>query len=213
MRVFAYTRISTDGQDLRQQEYLLLRYASKHQLGPVHEFIGVTSSGVSSQKVRKIEELRAKMQSGDVLLVSELSRLGRNMLETLGIIEGLTQAGIQIIFVKQPELSTDAAHSKLLLAVYSYFAEAERAYIAMRTKAGLEAAKAKGVKLGRPKGSKNKKGRTLDKHRSAIKKYLELGVPLASIVKIINEQLDKPITYGSFQYFVNHDEELAALKT
>jgi DNA invertase Pin-like site-specific DNA recombinase len=80
-----------------------------------------------------------------------------------------------------------------------------------RTKQGLKAAKAKGVKLGRPKGSKNKKGRVLDAHKEAIKKYLELGVNVSDISKIINDQLEKPITYNAFKYFIKHDEELAIL--
>ncbi|MEM7374981.1 MAG: hypothetical protein AAF587_40685 [Bacteroidota bacterium] len=94
------------------------------------------------------------------------------------------------------------------MGIYSYFAESERAYISMRTKQGLAALKAKGVKLGRPKGSKNKKGRVLDPHRQAIKKYLELEVSISDIAKIINDQLKSPITYNAFKYFIHHDQEL-----
>jgi DNA invertase Pin-like site-specific DNA recombinase len=86
------------------------------------------------------------------LLVAELSRLGRNMLETLNLIEQLSQQGVKLVFVRQPELSTVGEHSKLLLAIYSYFAEAERSFISIRIKQGLAAVKAKGIKLGRPKG-------------------------------------------------------------
>jgi len=75
----------------------------------------------------------------------------------------------------------------------------------------LKAAKAKGVKLGRPKGSKNKKGRVLDPHKAAIKKYLELGVNISDISKIINDQLDTPLTYNAFKYFIKYDKELAPL--
>ena len=150
-----------------------------------------------------------KLKKGDVLLVAELSRLGRNMMETLNIINTLSEKKIKIVFVRQPELSTTTTHTKLLLAIYSYFAESEREYISMRTKQGLAAARAKGVKLGRPKGSKNKKGRVLDAHKPAIKKYLELGVTVSDITKIINDLLETPITYNAFKYFIKHDEELA----
>lgn len=71
--------------------------------------------------------------------------------------------------------------------------------------------KAKGIKLERPKGSKNKKDRVLDAHKLAIKKYLELGVNVSDIAKIINDLLDTPITYNAFKYFIKHDEELALL--
>lgn len=210
MKVIAYTRISTDQQDLDKQKHLLLQYAQQ-QSWLIEEFIEVEASSKKSTKNRKIDLLLEKLQTGDVLLVAELSRLGRNMLETLNIINTLAQKAIKIVFVRQPELSTNATHAKLLLAIYSYFAEAERDYISMRTKQGLAAAKAKGVKLGRPKGSKNKKGRVLDAHKAAIKKYLELGVSISDIRKIINDLLDKPISYNAFKYFIQHDEELATL--
>jgi DNA invertase Pin-like site-specific DNA recombinase len=202
MNVIAYTRISTDQQDLDKQKHLLLDYAQK-QGWLISEFVEVAVSSRKSSAKRKINELTEKLQKGDILLVAELSRLGRNMLETLNIINGLAEKGIKMIFVRQPELSTTA--------IYSYFAEAERDYISIRTKQGLAAAKAKGVKLGRPKGSKNKKGRVLDPHKPLIQKYLELGVNLSDISKIINDLLEKPITYNSFKYFVQHDETLAPI--
>jgi len=210
MSVIAYSRISTDQQDLEKQKHLLLDYAQKQGL-LIDEFIEVSISSRKNTKQRKIDELLEKLQAGDTLLVAELSRLGRNMLETLNIINTLSQAGIKIVFVRQPELSTTATHAKLLLAIYSYFAESERDYISIRTKQGLAAAKAQGKQLGRPKGSKNKKGRVLDNHKPAIKKYLELGVNISDIAKIINDLLEKPITYNAFKYFIKHDEELALL--
>lgn len=210
MKVIAYTRISTDQQDLDKQKHLLLDYAHK-QGWLISEFIKVSISSRESPSKRRIYELTDKLTEGDVLLVAELSRLGRNMLETLNIINTLAEKGINIVFVRQPELSTTASHAKLLLAIYSYFAESERDYFSIRTKQGLDAARAKGVQLGRPKGSKNKKGRILDAHKPAIKKYLELGVNLSDISKIINDLLEKPITYNSFKYFVQHDDVLALL--
>jgi DNA invertase Pin-like site-specific DNA recombinase len=210
MKIIAYTRISTDQQDLEKQKHLLLDYAQRKSW-LIDEFIEVAVSSRKNTKLRKIDELLEKLDKGDVLLAAELSRLGRNMLGTLNIINTLSDRGIKIVFVRQPELSTTASHAKLLLAIYSYFAESERDYISIRTKQGLEAAKAKGVKLGRPKGSKNKKGRVLDTHKLAIKKYLELGVNVSDISKIINDLLETPITYNAFKYFIKHDEDLASL--
>lgn len=108
------------------------------------------------------------------------------------------------------ELSTTGSHGKLLLAIYSYFAEAERNFISMRIKQGLAAAKAKGVKLGRPKGSRNKK-RVLDPYRDEILKYLQKGIDLASVRKLINPELEHPIFYNSYKYFVRQDSELLAV--
>jgi DNA invertase Pin-like site-specific DNA recombinase len=206
MTVIGYARVSTDKQDLEKQRHLLLDYAQTHQM-LIQEFIGAEVSSSRDTAERKIDELLSKLQKGDTLLVAELSRLGRNMLQTLNIINELSEKGVSIVFIRQPELSTTGPHTKLLLAIYSYFAEAERDYISIRTKQGLAAAKAKGKKLGRPKGSRNKE-RVLDPYRDQILNYLQMGVNLSAIRKIINNKLEKPISYNSYKYFVQHDEGL-----
>lgn len=188
MRTIGYIRVSTDQQNLEQQKHLLLTYAQQHKF-LIDEFVAVEVSSQKSQKDCKIDLLLEKLHAGDRLLVVELSRLGRNMLETLNIIELLIQNQIALIFVRQPELSTIGAHGRLLSAVYGYFAEAEQKYISMRTKQGLAALKAASKELGRPKGSKNRKARVLDPYKDQIIKYLDLGISMASIVIIINNQL------------------------
>ena len=206
MAVNGYTRVSTDKQDLEKQKHLLLEYAQAHQF-MIDEFIDTEVSSTQGTKERRVDELLGKLKRGDSLLVAELSRLGRNMLQTLNIINELSERDINLIFVRQPELSTTGPHTKLLLAIYSYFAEAEREYISIRTKQGLAAAKAKGKILGRPKGSKNKE-RILDPYRDQILDYLQMGLNLAAIRKIINNQMENPISYNSYKYFVQHDEQL-----
>ena len=206
MAVFGYTRVSTDKQDLEKQKHLLLEYAQANQM-MIDEFIDTEVSSTQGTKERRVDELLSKLKEGDSLLVAELSRLGRNMLQTLNIINELAEKGVSLIFVRQPELSTSGPHTKLLMAIYSYFAEAEREYISIRTKQGLAAAKAKGKILGRPKGSRNKE-RVLDPYRDQILEYLEVGVNLAAIRKIINNQMENPISYNSYKYFVQHDEQL-----
>jgi len=195
-----------------QQRHLLLAYSQANQL-LINEFIEAEASSRRDTKVRKIDELLEKLQKGDLLLVAELSRLGRNMLETLNIINTLSKNGIQIIFVRQPELSTLGGHSKLLLAIYSYFAEAEREYISLRTKQGLAALKMQGKQLSRPKGSKNKNGSILVPFKSEIKKYLSLRLTIGAIRKIVNHQLPKPLSYNSFKYFIQHDPELTGISS
>ena len=116
MKIIAYTRISTDQQDLEKQKHLLLDYAQKKSW-LIDEFIEVAISSRKNTKLRKIDELLEKLKKGDVLLVAELSRLGRNMLETLNIINTLSEKKIKIVFVRQPELSTTGNHAKLLLAI------------------------------------------------------------------------------------------------
>ena len=209
MTVIGYLRVSSDKQDLEQQEHLLLKYAQQQGLA-ISEFVAVEMSSRKTPGERRIEELMTKLHEGDMLLVAELSRLGRNMFEVLEIINRLSDNGVQIAFIRQPELSTAGTHGKLLLAIYSYFAETEREFISIRTKQGLAAARAKGKMLGRPKGSRDKH-RVLDPYRNRIRELLELKMPLLRISSILNDQMEKPLSYNSYQYFVRQDPELLAL--
>ncbi|MCB0016188.1 MAG: recombinase family protein [Anaerolineales bacterium] len=209
MKVVGYIRVSSDKQDLQKQEHLLLKYAQQHDL-KVSQFINVEISSRKSTKERRIDELLGTVSEGDILLVAELSRLGRNMFEVIEIINQLGAQGVEVVFVRQPELSTVGPHRKLLLAIYSYFAEAEREFISMRTKQGLAAARANGKKLGRPKGSRDKE-RVLDPFREQMREYLALGLSLSRIRSIVNPQLKQPISYPSYRYFVRQDPELLAL--
>ena len=201
MLTVGYIRVSTDEQDLSKQKHLLLEYAQQQKL-IIDQFVEAEVSSRKTPKERRIEELESLLNTGDHLLVAELSRLGRNMLETLNIITTLSERGIKITFVRQPELSTSGAHGKLLLAIYSYFAEAERDYISLRTKQGLAAARANGKLLGRPKGSRNKNGSILTPFAEQIQAYLELGLPVSAVRKLINPLLEKPVTYNTFKYFM-----------
>lgn len=209
MRIIGYVRVSSDKQDLHKQEHLLLKYAQQHKM-QIDELIKVEISSRKRVEERRIDELLKQLGDGDVLLVAELSRLGRNMFEVIDIINRLSKNGVEVVFVRQPELSTAGPHRKLLLAIYSYFAEAEREFISMRTRQGLAAARAEGKTLGRPKGSRDKE-RILDPYRQQIKEYLELKISLRRIRSLINPQLKRPIAYNSYQYFVRQDTELLTL--
>ena len=210
MKTIGYIRVSTDKQDADSQRYRLLEYAQAQEFH-INEFVEVEISSRKNQKEQRIEELKSKLALGDTLLVTELSRLGRNMLETLTIIHALTESGVKLIFVNQPELSTVGPHTNLLLAIYSYFAEAEREFISVRTKQGLVAARASGATLGRPKGRKSKV-RILDPYREQIIRYLKMGLNLAAILTVVNDQLEKPITYPALRYYVEQDTQLRQLR-
>jgi DNA invertase Pin-like site-specific DNA recombinase len=195
----SYNRVSTDSQDLEKSRILINEYVVKNKF-IVNETIEVQISTRKTQDERRVNELLA-LPPGSKILCLELSRLGRNMFETLNLINDLFQKGVEIIFIRQPELSTTGQLRNLIIAIYSYIAEAERDYISLRTKQGLHAAKEKGVKLGRRKGSRNK-NRTLDPFKVQITELLRLCVPIGSILKIINGQLSTPVTYSCLWYFV-----------
>lgn len=201
MLTVGYIRVSTDEQDLSKQKHLLLEFAQQQRL-IIDQFIEAEVSSRKTTKERRIDELLDLLKTGDHLLVAELSRLGRNMLETLNIITTLSERGIKITFVRQPELATHGSHGKLLLAIYSYFAEAERDFISTRTKQGLAAARASGKLLGRPKGSRNKKGSVLSPFSEQIQAYLKLGLSMSAIQRLINPLLEKPAKYNTYKYFI-----------
>src|SRR5689334_14117337 len=114
MTTIGYIRVSKDDQDVEKQRHLLLSYSQQHKI-LIDEFIDVEMSSRKSQDVRRISEVKEILKSGDLLLVAELSRLGRNMLETLNLIHDFAESGVQINFVRQPELSTTGPQAKLLM--------------------------------------------------------------------------------------------------
>jgi len=205
----AYTRISTDKQDQINQEHIILQYCQKNKI-QIDEFVKVEMSTRKSEEQRRIDELKEKLKNGDTLIVSELSRLGRKMIDVLNLVKWFGDQGVEVIFVNQPELSlVNGAMRDFMIAAYGYFAETEREFISMRTKAGLEAARAKGKKLGRPKGSKGKEN-LLDPYREQIVKLLNMGLSIKAIQNFLNstEEEGKHIKYTTLKYYIdNHIKE------
>lgn len=190
-KVIGYLRVSGEKQDANGQRHAILEYANSHQMQV--EWREFVVSSRKDTKERGIDELVGLLGSGDILLVTELSRLGRNMLETLTLVDTLDKKGVKLIFIKQPELSTDGSFRGLLVAVYGYIAQTEREYISMRTKQGLAAAKAKGQTLGRPKGARSSK---LDDRVNEIKAFLALDISQASIAKLMG------VSKASMHYYL-----------
>ena len=89
MGVYAYIRVSTDSQETENQRYEVLKYANEKKLGNV-EMVEETISGRKSWKKRQLGNLVDKLQKGDILIITELSRLGRSMLEIMELLSILT---------------------------------------------------------------------------------------------------------------------------
>src|SRR5678816_467861 len=116
MQVIGYIRVSTEEQDLQKQEHLLLKYAQQHEM-QIDDFIQVEISSRRNPRERRIDELLARLHNSDVLLIAELSRLGRNMFEVINLINQLSADGVKLIFVRQPELSTAGPHGLSLIHI------------------------------------------------------------------------------------------------
>lgn len=163
-KTIAYLRVSTNDQDTEKFKLDILKLAHERDLGKV-EFVEEKSSGKIHWKERKIFEIINGLKKGNHLIVPELSRLGRSMLEIMEILSIATQKEINVYIVKGDRKLDDSIESKVLSMAFSLAAEIERDFISSRTKEALKARKAKGIKLGRPLGAGKSK---LDPHKEEI---------------------------------------------
>lgn len=170
-RTTAYLRVSTTDQDIEKNKYDILQLANEKGLGKVKWVEETVSSRISWRK-RKIADILDQAQSGDNLIVSELSRLGRSMLECMEILSIASQKGIHIYAVKGNWQLDDTIQSKIVAMAFSIAAEIERDLISQRTKEALAAKKKAGKKLGRPRGPGKSK---LDQYRPEIEAMLASG--------------------------------------
>ncbi len=172
-KVIGYLRVSTMNQDLEKNKADILSYANDHDLGKVH-FVHEVRSGKLSWIRRRIKEVIDQLGKNDWLIVPELSRLGRSMLDILEIIQEAKEKGINIYAIKNNWTLDNSMESKIILMVFSMAAEIERDLISSRTKEALRVKKESGVTLGRPKGPGKSK---LDEHQEEIIALLRNGVP------------------------------------
>jgi DNA invertase Pin-like site-specific DNA recombinase len=170
-RTTAYLRVSTAEQDLQKNKADILFLANEKNLGKV-DFVEETISGRVSWKKRKIAEVLENLEEGDNLLVSELSRIGRSMLEIMEVLSVAAQKKVNVYAVKGDWKLDNSLQSKIMAMVFSMASEIERDLISQRTKEALRIKKAQGVKLGRPKGPGKSK---LDVFRPEIEALLNNG--------------------------------------
>ena len=170
-KTIAYLRVSTADQDLEKNKADILFFANHHDLGQVN-FVEEVASGRKPWRGRHIANILEQLQAGDVMIVAELSRLGRSMLECMEILALATQKHILVYSVKGDWQLDDSIQSKIIALVFSMAAEIERDLISKRTIEALRFKKAQGMTLGRPKGIGKSK---LDVFRPEIESLLANG--------------------------------------
>ena len=171
VKTTAYLRVSTDEQDLKKNRADILHLANEKGLGKVR-WVEETISSRISWKKRKIAQVLGELSEGDNLIVSELSRLGRSMLECMEILSIATDKKINIYAIKGNWQLDGSIQSKIIAMAFSMAAEIERDLLSQRTKEALAARKRAGLKLGRPLGVGKSK---LDQHRPEIEAMLNNG--------------------------------------
>lgn len=191
--IYAYIRVSTDKQTTENQRFELLKFADHHALR-IDEWIEETVSGTRTYTDRGLGQLIPRLNPEDTLLVTELSRLGRSLMEVMGILHVLMEKQVRVRSVKEGYELGDTIHSKVLAFAFSLSAEIERAMISARTKEALARKRSEGKKLGRPKGSLSKKTKLTGKEQD-IKMLLEKKVSVAAVARIMGVHR---ITMGNF---------------
>lgn len=191
--VYGYIRVSTEEQNTENQKQAI------STLYAIDDWVEEKRSGTIDFKKRSLGSLLDRLEPGDTLIITELSRLGRSLTMIFNIISILKEKQIRCIAIKNnfdlnPNDSSDIVSSVLLFA-FGLSAQIERELISERTKQGLAVARAKGKKIGRQKGEKPRHYK-LTPHKEKIKQYLAQGRSLYSLAKEFN------VTWSTMQKFV-----------
>lgn len=179
--IYAYIRVSTDKQTTENQRYEINKYCLTNNI-QVDKWVEETISATKDLNKRKLGRIIKQLHNGDILLASELSRLGRKLLEVMSILNHCVNTGINVWTIKDNFKLDTGIQSKVLAFAFGLAAEIERNLISQRTKEALEAKRAAGVILGRPKGRLSTKLKLTDRKQQVLS-LLTAGVSQRSIAK------------------------------
>jgi DNA invertase Pin-like site-specific DNA recombinase len=181
--IYGYIRVSTDKQTVENQRYEINQFCGKNVM-VIDKWIEETISGSKKIEDRKLGKLLKRMRKDDVLICSELSRLGRNLLMIMGILNECMNRDIQVWTIKDHYRLGSDINSKVLAFAFGLSAEIERNLISQRTKEALARKRAEGVVLGRPKGRKSSTTK-LTGQEKRIKELLDKKVSYSAIGRIL----------------------------
>lgn len=198
--IYGYIRISTDKQTTENQHFEIEHFACANDIH-IDKWIKETISSSKDLDKRKLGCLLKKLKKGDVLIASELSRLGRNLLQVMGILNYCMSQEVEVWTIKDNYRLGKDIQSKVLAFAFGLSAEIERNLISQRTKEALMRLKAEGKILGRPKGRKSSRLKLTGKEEQIInlinKKVSKnqmakiLGVNRATLSNFIAKYLSK----------------------
>lgn len=179
--VIAYLRVSTEKQFLANQKEEILRFAEKNGLS-IDKWYTETISGSVSTKDRKLSELLKRMHPGDTLIVTEISRLSRTLLEIMTILNFCIKKQVVLYSTKEGYVFQDDINSKVLGFAFGLMAEIERNLISMRTKEALARRKQEGMTLGRRKGD-TPKIKLLSANKRVLTRELDKGTTYSELAE------------------------------
>lgn len=174
MRVFGYGRVSTADQTTENQRQEL--EAMGHTIQAQRWFSDTISGKVQASERPEFRKMMERMEAGDMLVVSKLDRLGRDMIDVVQTIRSLTTAGVKVKVMALGDMDLTSTAGKAVLGILATVAEMERDLLVERTQAGLARAKAEGKQLGRP-------SKTTEEDRKAILAQLNAGVTVSQVAR------------------------------
>ena len=177
--IYGYIRVSTDRQTVENQRFEIKRFCKNNNL-KVDKWIAETISGAKGVDKRKLGKLLKGVKKDDIIICSEISRLGRSLFMIMSVLNHCMEIGAKVWTIKDNYRLGDDITSKVLAFAFGLSAEIERKLISQRTKEALARKKAEGVKLGRPKGSGK---RLLDGKEQELKSMLESGMTKVQIAQ------------------------------
>lgn len=180
--VFGYIRVSSDKQTVENQRFEIQKFCDNNNL-IISGWIEETVSGTKNYQKRKLGTLLKNVTEKDIIICSELSRLGRNLFMIMEILNHCMLCGCKVWTIKDGYRLGDDVQSKVLAFAFGLSAEIERNLISQRTKEALARKRAEGVILGRPKGSKSKHVKLTGKE-NVILELRRQGVSINTIAKI-----------------------------
>lgn len=173
--IYGYIRVSTDKQTVENQRFEINRYCDEHQ---IHIDQWIEDEGISGTQYytkRALGSLIQQCTSGDLIICSEISRLGRDLLMIMEILNVLMKNEIRLYTIKDNFRLGDDMQCKVLAFAFGLSAEIERKLISQRTKEALARLKAEGKKLGRPVGKRSEKWSKLSGHLDEIREMIFQG--------------------------------------
>lgn len=179
--IYGYIRVSTDHQTTLNQEFEITRFCRGKSM-EISGWIRETISGTQAYDKRALGRLLRRVGKGDLIICTEISRLGRKLYMIMEILSTCMNKGCQVWTVKEGYRLGDDIQSKVLAFAFGLSAEIERNLISQRTREALAARKAEGGSLGRPEGSKSKV-RLLDERKEEILAWLAQGESKAAIAR------------------------------
>lgn len=182
--IYGYIRVSTDKQTTKNQKFEIEQFCKREKM-KVNRWIMETISATESLEKRKLGFLLENLKQNDILIATELSRLGRNLLQVMSILHYCLNKEAQVWTIKDNYRLGADIQSKVLAFAFGLSAEIERNLTSQRTKEALNRVRNEGRPLGRPSGHKNNKKR-LDEHVDKIIQMMDENIPIAQIAGLLN---------------------------